>query len=155
MPGRSAVQASALSMDATRESAGMADPDDRRSTRTTVVLIAAIDHGGVRTRVRVINLSAHGALVKGDGLPATGDVVFLSNGVAVQSKVAWARGRHSGIQFQDPIEPECFLRNARHPHPVITKDNRNVDFRRPGFRGNLLNSEEKRVVDNWNCDRSS
>lgn len=132
----------------------MADPDDRRSTRRPVVLMAAIDCAGVRTRVRVTNLSAHGALVIGDPLPAPDcEVAFLSNGVTVQSKVVWVHGRHAGVQFEDPVEPECFLRNARHPHPMITKDDRTVDFRRPGFRGNQLNAEERRAVENWISDR--
>ncbi|MGN6059038.1 MAG: PilZ domain-containing protein [Sphingomicrobium sp.] len=134
----------------------MADPDDRRSARTSVVLMAAIDYAGLRTRVRVTNLSAHGALVIGDRLPAPEcKVAFLSNGVTVEARVAWARGRHAGIQFEHAIEPECFLRNAPHPHPAITKGDRNVDFRRPGFRGNQLNAEEKRVVENWSRDRST
>ena len=132
----------------------MADPDDRRSGRRAVVLMAAIDHAGMRTRVRVTNLSAHGALVIADRLPAPEcEVAFLSNGVTVQSRVVWVRGRHADIQFEDPIEPERLLRNAPHPYPITTKDDRNVDFRRPGFRGNQLNAEERRVVQNWTCDR--
>jgi hypothetical protein len=116
--------------------------------------MAAVELEGVRIPVRVANLSAHGALVIGDGLPAAEcEVSFKCHGVTIQSLVAWVRDRRAGIQFVDRIDHERLLRNAPLLHPAITKDTRKLDFRRPGFRGNQLSDDEKKVVEEWAGER--
>lgn len=125
----------------------MSDADERRSERTNVVLTASLQAGGVWVPVRVGNLSAHGALVIGDTLPAEGEqITFRCKGHDLQSWVAWVRAPHAGVQFCDPINPADLLPCASRPGPVITKDTRELDFRRPGFRRTRLTDEEWRIV---------
>jgi hypothetical protein len=123
--------------------------DERRSARANVLLVGTVECGGVQTRVRIANLSAHGALVVAEGLPAEGTQLTLRcNGATVQSWIAWVRTPHAGIQFGEPIDPDELLRNAPPAQAqMITRDNRKVDFRRPGFRGNQLTAEERKIVD--------
>ena len=125
--------------------------DDRRSARANVILTATIEDGGARIPVRVSNLSAHGALVIGDGLPAgETQVIFRCNGAAVQSWVAWSRASRAGIQFGNPIQPDALTQRESVPRTAVTKDTRKLDLRRPGFRGNLLTDEERKIVEEWN-----
>jgi hypothetical protein len=32
---------------------------------------------------------------------------------------------------------------------MVTRDTRNLDFRRPGFRGNQMSDEEREIVAKW------
>jgi hypothetical protein len=122
--------------------------DERRSARANVLLAGFIEGGGVRIRVRVGNQSAHGALLIGDMIPPRDtQVTFHCNGVTVESWVAWVQAPHAGIQFGEPIQPQDLVRNTAVPIQMITKDTRKLDFRRPGFRGNQLTDEERKIVE--------
>jgi hypothetical protein len=124
--------------------------DERRSARANVLLAATLDSGGVRLNVRVGNLSAHGALLIGNKLPSEAtQVVFRCNGATICGWVAWVRGSCVGIDFDDAIDPQDVLRNHPAPHQAITRDTRTVNFRRPGFRGNQLTIEERRILEDW------
>jgi hypothetical protein len=126
--------------------------DERRSARANVLLAATIECDGVRTRARVVNLSAHGALVSGD-IPLEEDalITFECNGLTVQGWVAWVRAPHAGIQFGEPKQPGDLLRSSTTHSPVhsIMKDTRKLDFRRPGLRGNQLTAEERKILEQW------
>ena len=126
--------------------------DERRSARANVILTAMIEHRGARIPVRVSNLSEHGVLVVGDRLP-TGEtqIVFHCNGASVQSWVAWSRDGRAGIEFGIPVPPDALTqRGEAVPRVAIVKDTREVDFRRPGFRGNQMTDEERKIVEEWN-----
>jgi len=127
--------------------------DERRSARANVILTAMIEHRGARIPVRVSNLSEHGVLVVGDRLP-TGEtqIVFHCNGASVQSWVAWSRDGRAGIEFGIPVPPDALTqRGDTVPRaPAIIKDTRELDFRRPGFRGNQMTDEERKIVEEWN-----
>ena len=113
--------------------------DERRSPRANVLLIAAVECGGVGIPIRVSNLSAHGVLVIGKALPcADTRVIFRCNGLAVESWVAWTEAPHAGIQFNEPIQPEELLRSRPVLSAAVVRDTRELDFRRPGFSGNQL-----------------
>jgi hypothetical protein len=132
----------------------MCDGGDRRSAHLPVVLMATVELGGGRIPVRVGSLSAHGALVIGSQLPsAECEIAFLCNGVATRSWVVWVRERHAGIQFEHPIDTERLLRNAPLFRPAITPDTRKLDFKKLGFRGNQLDRDEKRFIEEWMCER--
>lgn len=125
--------------------------DERRSGRANVILTAMIEAGNARIPVRVGNLSEHGALVSGDGLPrGETQVVFHCNGAAVQSWVAWSRAGRAGIEFGTPVQPDALTNRGEAPRVAIIKDTREVDFRRPGFRGNQMTDEERKIVEEWN-----
>lgn len=125
--------------------------DERRSERANVILAATIEHRGARIPVRVSNLSQHGVLVVGDRIPpGETQVTFHCNGASVQSWVAWSRGGRAGIQFGIPIQPDALAQREAVPRVAIVKDTREVDFRRPGFRGNQMTEEERKIVEEWN-----
>jgi hypothetical protein len=125
--------------------------DERRSARANVILTATIEQGKARIPVRVSNLSEHGALVFGNGLPESEtQITFRCNGVAVQGWVSWAQTTRAGIQFGVPTSPEALSKREATPRTVISKDTREPNFRRPGFRGNQLTDEERKIVEEWN-----
>jgi len=125
--------------------------DERRSERANVILAAMIEHRGARIPVRVRNMSQHGVLVVGEGIPAgETQVTFHCNGASVESWVAWSRDGRVGIQFGIPVQPEALAQRESIPRVAIIKDTREVDFRRPGFRGNQMTEEERKIVEEWN-----
>jgi hypothetical protein len=122
--------------------------DERRSRRENVLLMATIEHGRARIPVRARNLSAHGALVIGDGLPeAETEVTFCCKGASVQSWIAWSRIGCAGIHFGTPVDPSELTQNESAPRIAITKDSREVDFRRPGFRRCRMTDQELKTVE--------
>lgn len=133
--------------------AGAASPqgaEERRSARSTVLLTAAIDCAGERVPVRVINLSSHGALVQGDAMPdPDSEVTFRCNDVASKGWMAWVQPPHAGISFDEPIKLSALRVKPKGGAEMIIRDSRDVDFRRPGFRGNQMTVEERAVVDKW------
>ena len=130
----------------------MGGPEGRKSARANVLLTATIEDCGLSMPVRVGNLSAHGALVIGEALPPREAVVtFRCNEVAVAGMIAWtARGR-AGIEFATPIDLSLLARKPPPPPPAIAtvKDRREVSYKRPGFRGNQLSEEERRIVEDF------
>ena len=123
--------------------------DERRSARSTVMLAATIDAGGAAVPVRVVNLSAHGALVQGDDLPcADTPLSFRCGGLQAAGWMAWLRPPLGGISFDLTVDPNAALQSVRAAHVVI-KDTRARDFRRPGFTGNQLTDEERRILESW------
>lgn len=128
--------------------------DERRSPRANVLLVGEIEIGKARIPVRVNNLSAHGALVIGQQIPnADSRVVFHCNGIAIDGWVAWAKAPQAGIRFDELIQPEDLLRSVSlHPQAVM-RDTRQLDFRRPGFRGNQLTQEEREMLDGWRASQ--
>lgn len=124
--------------------------DDRRSARANVILTGMIEHLNSRIPVRIRDLSEHGAQVIGDKLPAPDTQITLRcNGKAVDGWVAWSRGERAGIEFGEPTPPEGLTKRERRPGLEITKDTRETEFRRPGFRGNQLSDEERKIIEEW------
>jgi len=129
----------------------MGNSDERRSGRANVILTATVEVGGARLPVRIGNLSAHGVMISADRLPALEMPVTLHcNGITIQGWVAWVQAGRAGIQFSEPVDPEMVPNKAAVSRPAIVKDTRKVDFRRPGFRGNQMTEEERKIVEEWN-----
>jgi hypothetical protein len=113
------------------------------------MLAAMIEAGEARLPVRVVNLSAHGALVQAEDLPGDeAPVTFRCGGLEVRGWIAWVRPPLGGISFDLRVDPDAALQSVRTAHTVI-RDTRSRDFRRPGFRGNQLTEEERRIVEKW------
>jgi hypothetical protein len=128
----------------------MGNPDERRSARANVILKAVIEWHGGRANVRVGNLSAHGALVIGEGLPVRDtNVTFRCHETAVSGWIMWATAERAGIQFEQPVDPEAVAHRPAPPKAQISPDTRELDFRRPGFRGNQMTDEERKMVEEW------
>jgi hypothetical protein len=124
--------------------------DERRAARSNVVLTGTIEFGGRQIPARVRNVSVHGALVTADDLPPEdAEVTLRLKGMVLQSWIAWARHPEAGIQFGTPVTNNALLKKAPAPHQVVMRDERVVDYRRPGFRGNQLTEEQRKIVDEW------
>ena len=132
------------------------DGDERRSDRANVILTAVIEHSQDRIPVRIRNLSEHGALVVGDGLPAADtDITFRCNGQAVEGWVVWSQGERAGIMFGKPTRLDALTKREQRQGIEITKDTREISVRRPGFRGNQLSDEEHKIVEEWTKTKRS
>ena len=120
--------------------------DERRSPRARVMLTAMIECDGIRTSVRIDDLSAYGVRVLGDGLPEIDTPVnFECNGLSIQAFVAWVKPPLAGIGFGEPVEPRDVLRKIARPRQIAP-----TDFRRPGFQGRQLTDAERQIVQRWN-----
>jgi hypothetical protein len=125
--------------------------DDRRSARSKVFLTATIETGTVSARVRIDDLSAHGARIVGDDLPAIDTpVAFRCNDLSVSGFIAWVAPPLAGIGFGEPVEPSDALRNIPRPRP-----GNQPSFRRPGFRSRQLTPAEQRLAAQWNGNQTS
>lgn len=130
----------------------MNDAGGRRSARANVIMSATIEDGVLSYPVRVGNLSAHGAMVIGEQLPPREAVVTLRcNGVAVAGMIVWTRSGRAGIEFAQVIDLSEVARKAPPPPAAIetVKDTREVTYKRPGFRGNQMSEEERRIVEDY------
>ena len=93
---------------------------NRKSSRSQVLLTATLEHGGATTAVKLRNLSSEGALVESDKLPIEGtSVMFCRNELCSQGQVVWVNGRYAGIAFADKLQPEQVLRHVPAPRPKI------------------------------------
>lgn len=82
----------------------MAHENNRAETRSNVFLAATLHAGGKAISVRVRNLSEHGALIDGSGLPAVGSRIKLMRGKhAVIGELAWTAGGQAGLNFETAI----------------------------------------------------
>ena len=78
--------------------------DPRADQRSHVFLMAVLRAGTMSCPVRVRNISIHGALLEGSGLPSERQMVALRRGsLCVSGQIAWIAGQHCGIRFSKPI----------------------------------------------------
>jgi len=78
--------------------------DPRTDQRSHVFLMAVLRAGTTSCPVRVRNISIHGALLEGNGLPSEKQIVALKRGsLSVSGQIAWIAGQHCGIRFSKPI----------------------------------------------------
>ena len=118
---------------------------NRRSSRSPVLLAASVEVAGVATTVKLRNLSEEGALVEGDRLPLEGSTTFFErNDLRVKSRVAWVHGNMAGLAFAKPLQREQVLRNIPSPRPK-----HHPEFRRPGLACRPLSAEERKLVERW------
>lgn len=118
---------------------------NRRTSRSNVLLAAAIEAAGSSSPVTMRNLSSEGALIEADDLPIEGTcVLFRKNELAVPGYVAWVKGRRAGIAFDHNLDPETVLRHIPNPRPRAK-----LDFKRPGLAPRRLTPEERKIGEDW------
>jgi len=106
--------------------------DPRTDPRSNVFLIATCSAEEFSQPVKVRNLSIHGALLEGTGLPATDAAISLRRGsLRVQGFVAWRDETHCGIRFDKPIEVEDWVRR------IGSQGQQKVDATIADLRGGL------------------
>jgi hypothetical protein len=118
---------------------------NRRSRRSNVLLTATVEIEGQRLPVKLRNLSAEGALVEADLLPAAGSqIMFHRNELSVRGHIAWVAAKHAGVAFNRSLDPEQVLRHVPPPRPK-----KQSDFRRPGFAVRDLSPEQRKQFERW------
>ena len=117
---------------------------NRRSSRSPVLLIAKIEVGGDLVPVTLRNLSSQGALIEGAQLPRDGTVVvFRRSDLALRSEIVWTEGRFAGVRFERPLDRDELLRQVPKPAKKFEPQ-----FRRPGF-SSTLSEQDRKMVQMW------
>lgn len=119
---------------------------NRRFSRSNVLLKATLEIPGASLPVVLRNLSHEGALVQGESLPEEGArVLFHRDGLSVPGRVVWSHCNHAGLHFDFPLFPRELLRHIptpeRRPPPPIKK--------RPGFGARPLTEGERLLIERW------
>ena len=118
---------------------------NRRGSRSNVLLAASIEVSGAVIPVKLRNLSSQGALIEGRGLPVEGsEILFRRNDLGIPSRIVWVDGDQAGVGFNSPLQQEDVLRNIPKPRPRIMPD-----FKRPGLACRKLTPDEQRLIDSW------
>jgi hypothetical protein len=123
-----------------------ASTQNRRHSRSNVILTATLETSGGSLAVMLRNLSQEGALIRGDGLPEEGSrVLFHRDGLSVPSRVAWSHCGHAGLAFDFPLFPKELLRHVPEPQrrPEIPIK------RRPGLACKPLTAGERALIESW------
>ena len=118
---------------------------NRRSTRSPVLLSAKIEVDGAEVSVILRNLSAEGALVEGARLPAEGSItVFRRNELCATGEIVWVEGRYAGIAFNRQLEKAELLRDVPRPRQKFEQQ-----FRRPGLACRPLSEADRKMIELW------
>lgn len=116
--------------------AAIGKSDPRTDPRSNVFLIATCSAEDSTQPVKVRNLSVHGALLEGRGLPAKDSAIQLRRGsLKVGGTVAWRDENHCGICFDNPIEVEDWVRR------IGSQGQQKVDAAIADLRGGLTTLE--------------
>lgn len=85
----------------------------RLETRANVFLSASLVTPSARLPVRIRNLSARGALLDGERLPAAGAAIHLLRGAhRAAGEIAWRQGRLAGVNLVEEIDVAAWVRRA-------------------------------------------
>lgn len=130
--------------------------DGRRAARSNVLLAATLEtQTSLPQPVRVANLSASGALIFAAAPPLQDQKIVLVCGTSkIPGHIAWTGDQHAGIAFDAEIDPNDVLPRRAQTTTMVVKDEREADFRRPGFRGNQLSAEERQMLEEWRRSES-
>jgi hypothetical protein len=119
---------------------------NRRHSRSNVMLKATLETTGGSLPVLLRNLSQEGALIKADGLPEPGTpVLFHRDGLSVPSRIAWSHCGLAGIAFDFPLYPKEVLRHIPEPQPKADLPIQ----KRPGFTAKPLTEAERALIERW------
>ena len=86
-------------------------PDARRGPRYRVLLVARLFTTTGERIVKLRDISATGAMVEGDRLPAPGTDIMLQRGsLELFATIVWAKEGRAGLEFDEPLtEAELWL----------------------------------------------
>jgi hypothetical protein len=120
---------------------------NRRSRRAPVLLAANIEVRGMPVAVKLRNLSAQGALIEGERLPAKGSITYFHrNELNLRCEVMWVEGRYAGIRFNRQLDREEVLRYIPPPRETFKPK-----FKRPGLACQPLTPAERKMIERWIC----
>jgi hypothetical protein len=79
-------------------------PEQRRSPRYRVLLIARLVTTYSQRIVKLRDLSTSGAMIEGPRIPPVGTDILLQRGsLEVFGRIVWARDMQAGIEFDEPL----------------------------------------------------
>lgn len=77
-----------------------------RAPRHQVVVNAHFETPTNKGRVAVRNMSCAGAMLEGEGLPASGrDIILEVESLELFGTVVWSDGERCGVHFDRPLQP--------------------------------------------------
>lgn len=118
---------------------------NRRSTRSPVLLSAKIDVGGTEVSVVLRNLSSEGALIEAAKLPMVGTTTkFRRNDLSVTGRIVWVAGKMAGLAFDRQLERDELLRQVPQPKQRFERQ-----FRRPGLASEPLTEADRKMLELW------
>ena len=89
--------------------------DHRSEGRSNVFLTATLGGVGGQAPVRIRNISPHGALIQGSGLPPVGSKIRLTRGrLSVAGELAWEGSGHAGLNFDSAIVVADWVKRSGH-----------------------------------------
>ena len=101
----------------------------RQSSRSNVLLSAAIVASWVSIPIKIRDLSSSGALIEAKELLLEGaEIIFRKGELRVSGRVVWTKGKQAGLAFAEPISPQALLRHIPAPRPRIQPDSRRPAF---------------------------
>ena len=118
---------------------------NRRQRRSNFFLTAVVEISGRALDVKLRNLSASGALIEGEGLPAENtQITFRKGDLTVSGSIVWVSDRKAGVHFHAPLTPEALLRHVPTPRPRVLPS-----FRRPGLASQPMTRGERSLEKIW------
>ena len=119
---------------------------NRRSRRSNVLLTATIEIEGEHLPVKLRNLSAEGALVEADLLPAAGSkIMFHRKDLSVRGAGRLGRrpSRLASPSTASSIPTRCCAMSRRRD------PSKQLNYRRPGFSVRELSPEQRKLFERW------
>jgi hypothetical protein len=86
-------------------------PDERRSPRFSVLLVARLVTTWGERIVKLRNISATGAMIEGDRIPPPGTDILLQRGaLELFATIVWTRDKQAGLEFEATLtEAELWM----------------------------------------------
>jgi hypothetical protein len=89
--------------------------ETRIASRSNVFLAATLYTESGAFPVRIRNISDHGAMLEGAGLPGEGKKVRIQRAtLSASAEIAWQRDQFRGLWFKEPIELGSWMKTVGH-----------------------------------------
>ena len=98
-------------------------PDQRRSPRYRVLLIARLVTTYSERIVKLRDLSTTGAMIEGPRIPPPGTDILLQRGsLEVFGTIVWAKDMQAGIAFDEPLTETMLWMQVNAPQQIQESD---------------------------------
>ena len=96
------------------------EPEERRSPRFSVLLVARLVTTWGERIVKLRNISATGAMIEGDRIPPAGTDILLQRGsLELFATIMWTRDKQAGLEFEAPLtEAELWMQVNAPQYPA-------------------------------------
>jgi hypothetical protein len=94
-------------------------PEQRRSPRYRLLLIARLVTTSYERIVKLRDLSTTGAMIEGPRIPPPGTDILLQRGaLEVFGTIVWARDMQAGVEFDDPLTETMLWMQVNAPRHI-------------------------------------